>query len=341
VSTTRITLHLLLGFLVLAGGASAQGAPAVRDSKLPERHQMSQFIEGKGVPDGGLLAICRADRDTLVLGEPAIFQFGVVNVGNEPAHVIGGGYCVESGCIPVMCIVNPAGSEYHYMGTAYRMMGHSPEHGVTLPPGDSLNVVLRFSRYMEYDLLFSYPGRWGIYGAYLAELRYTQRRDRAELTDFTRARCVSNVAWVDVVLSDEVDHRAWAVFRRIHCYLSYNEWSCCPGDLEHLSEVVEDHAGSVFYHHSLYGMGLCLENRKDYEEAIKYFQRYVAEFPGNLLAGEALFEIGECLHELGRYDEALSVFERARQHSPRSWRAAPRFLQEYNKREPWGYPRLY
>lgn len=302
---------------------------------------MSQIAEGKGEPDNGLLAICRADCDTLVLGEPMVFQFSVVNVGDEPAHVIGNSFCVESGCKPIMCIVNPAGSEYHYMGTSYVMMGHRPDCGVTLSPGDSLNVVLMFSRYREYDLLFPYPGRWGIYGGYSARPRLTHRRDRAELTDFTEARIVSDVAWVEVVLPNEVDHRAWAVFRRIYCYLSFNDGACCGSDLEHMKEVVEDHPGSVFYHHSLYGIGICLEYKKHYEEAIKYFERYAAEFPGGLLAGEALFEIAECLHELGRYGEAIAAFERAWRHSPGSWRAAPRFLEEYNKREPWGHAMLY
>ena len=70
----KITLPLLVGLLLLlvslalAAGALAQDTPAVRDSTLPERPQMSQIAEGKGAPDGGLLALCRADFDMLVLG---------------------------------------------------------------------------------------------------------------------------------------------------------------------------------------------------------------------------------------------------------------------------------
>ncbi len=183
----------------------------------------------------------------------------------------------------------------------------------------------------SFELVFAVPGRWGISCAYFSPSD----------TAFTEAGTASEVAWVEVVERSPRDEEAWKVFRKAKDAMKYFGECVSDSCIDALREIIDSYSDSHYYGYSLYTYAACLRQKEQYEEALKYYRRYLEEFPGSYRAGEATFDIAECLHQLGRYDVALEAFEVACKANPKSWRAASRFRSWYEKREPWPSRRLY
>jgi hypothetical protein len=124
---------------------------------------------GMGEASNGLRAVCAVDQETLVLGQPAIIRFGVVNVGSDAAGVYRGPYPQDGTPPMVLFVADPSGIEYPYCFPQLPPLTAGPlcKDAVAISPGDSLTGIWQFTYYKDRgELLFPFLGRWGIYLAY-------------------------------------------------------------------------------------------------------------------------------------------------------------------------------
>jgi hypothetical protein len=279
----------------------------------------------KGKPSVGLWAFCSVDRDTAVVGEPVIFQFGLVNVGADSAGVEAGLFSLVGGNLPALFIADPGGFEYPYISFASELHGIMCNRAVALAPGDTLSAIFQVTYYGFHDLLFPSPGRCGIYCGYYMPGDECHRG----------VEIASGIAWVQVVPRDSPDSLAWDVFKKTkRCLVGYDA-STNDTVMTAFREVVDRYPRSAYYPYSLYMYGRCLEFAKRYDEAIGYFSKYRAEYPNSLLARESLFQIAQCFHQSGRHDEAMVTFEAACSADKWNWKGLPWYRQKYVEGGQW------
>lgn len=296
---------------------------------IDTRHRVAPGFEctlEKGEPSAGLKAFCSVDSDTLVLGQPVIFEFGIVNIGVDAAGVDAGDFSLIGGIMPVLHVADPSGIEYPYLSMWSVTRWCPCETAVGLSPGDTLTAVLQVTYYGSYELLFPFSGRWGLYCAYYA------RGDECH----RGVQVASDIAWVEVVRRDSVDSLAWEVLRKTKKSLAAYDASSDDSIMTAFREIVDRYPRSAYYAYSLYMYSRCLQVSQEYEDAVRYFRRYRTEYPTSLLAQEAFFQIAQCLHELGRTAEAVASFDAAHEADRSNWKGVPRYRPKYSERRPWG-----
>jgi hypothetical protein len=280
----------------------------------------------KGKLSGGVRVICLAESDTVTLGQPMIFEFGAVNVGREAAGVYAGTFSPVVGNMPLLFVADPSGFEYPYRSAWTETRWFPCEAAVGLSPGDTLTAVLQVTYYGSNELLFPSPGRWGLCCGYFMTEDECHRRVQA----------LSDIAWVEVVGRDSVDSLAWEIFKRAKPSLVAYEPITDDSVMSAFRDVVRGYPESSYYAYSLYMYSRCLQVSRQYEEAIRSFNRYRAEYPRSLLAQESLFRIAQCLHELGRTAEAVRTFDPAHEADKSNWKGLPSYRPKYAERRPWG-----
>lgn len=298
----------------------AMRAPAapVKEGPVDTKRRISPGFEcrlEKGKSSAGLKAFCSIDSDTVVLGQPVIFEFGLVNVGTDPAGLESGMFSLVGGNLPALFVADPAGFEYRYASYASELRSIECETAVALSPGDTLTSVFQVTYYGHHDLLFPSPGRWGLYCGYY------MRGDECH----RGVEVASDIAWVEVVERDSLDSLAWIVFEKTkRCLVSYDA-STNDTVMAAFRAVMQGYRQSAYYPYSLYMYARSLQFSKMYDEAIEYFTRYRAEYPGTFLARESLFRIAQCLHQSGRAADAAAAFDAAHAADRWNWRGLLRY----------------
>jgi hypothetical protein len=315
-------------------GTGTYGSEDVLDPRYGERVDTSDRVlhrctdlctASKGEASDGLRAICTVDQDTLVLGQPAIIRFGIVNVGPDAAGVYRGPYRQDGASPVVLYVADPSGIEYPYCSPHLSGLTAGPlcRDAVAISPGDSLTGIWQFTYYKDRgELLFPFPGRWGLYVAY-----YMPGRDCLR-----SAKVASAVSWIEVVKRDSLDAAAWDTFEHAERAVMYCMPSTKPRVVSAFEDVVEKYPESAYYRYSLYMYAGCLQAEGKYDEAIQYFERFRKEYPTSLLAAEALFRIAQCLHELGRTARAVMVFDQAHEADKSNWKGGATYRPLYG---PW------
>jgi hypothetical protein len=340
-----LQLAAVAGLLVLltvgsghAQGTGSYGSENVLHARYGQQvdtgdrvvHRCSDLCTAsKGETSDGLRAICAIDQDTLVLGQPVIIRFGIVNVSSDAAGVYQGPYRQDGTAPIVLYVADPSGIEYPYCFPELPPLTAGPlcKDAVAISPGDSLTGIWQFTYYKDRgELLFPFPGRWGLYAAYYMPARDCLRR----------AKVASAVSWIEVVQRDSLDAAAWRTFERAERAVMYFGPRSEPRVVSAFEEIVEEYPESAYYQYSLYMYARCLQANKKYGQAIQYFDRFRGEYPASPLASESLFGITQCLHELGRTGQAVEVFDQAHEADKSNWKGGPTFRPLYGP-WPWKY----
>jgi hypothetical protein len=329
-----VVLPTLSGLLTPCADGQTLPLPTVADSRgsqgaIDTRHRIAPGFEcklEKGKSSAGLKAFCLVDRDTVILGQPVIFEFGLVNTGDDAAGVDASKFSLIGGNMPALFVADPSGFEYPYVSTYSELRWLPCETAVALSPGDTLTAVLQVTYYGDHELLFPFPGRWGLYCGYYMPGNECRRG----------VEVASDIVWVEVVGPGALDFLAWEVFKSTKKSLVGYDGSTDDRIMSAFGEIVDGYPQSAYYPYSLYMYSRCLQLSKEYDDAIRYFRRYRAEYPRSFLAQDAFFHIAQSLHELGRTAEAVASFDAAHEADRSNWKGVPRYRPKYAERRTWG-----
>jgi tetratricopeptide (TPR) repeat protein len=109
------------------------------------------------------------------------------------------------------------------------------------------------------------------------------------------------------------DMYAWLLLELGECY---NAILNTQGAIASYNTVIAEFADTDWAAEALFGIAEAYKNKKDYGNAVKYYDMIVSKYKKGFLSAEALTNKGMILEELGRTKQALTVYEKVVKEFP-------------------------
>lgn len=109
------------------------------------------------------------------------------------------------------------------------------------------------------------------------------------------------------------DMYAWLLLELGDCYNAILNTS---GAIDSYNTVISEFAGSDWAAEALFGIAEAYKNKKDYGNAVKYYDMIVQKYQKGFLSAEALTNKGMIFEELGRSKQALAVYRKVVKEFP-------------------------